>query len=176
MRRALVFALLAGAAFAAVDRPRVKRAAIEAMQRLCDQRIVRLVEDPLLLLGNTHGVYLEGYGAVFTAEMNLFLGPTISPFRQSISEADIARVRQKKLERLPALRQCMREVLMESAASLDEVPADEKIALNVTLLSLGYENKAGLPGQILMQAQKSKLIEAKLGRVPVESVIRVQEY
>jgi hypothetical protein len=154
----------------------VKRAALEAMQRLCDQRLVRLVEDPLLLLGNTHAVYLDGYGAVFTAEVNLFLGPTISPFRQSISEADIARVRQKKLERLPALRQCMREVMMESAASLDEVPADEKIALNVTLLSLGYENKTGLPAQILMQAPKSRLIDAKLGRVAPESVIKVQEY
>ena len=177
MKRALLVLPLAGVvAFAAAGRARVKHLALTAMERLCDQRLVRLVEDPLLLIGHASGVYLEGYGAVFTAEVNLVLGPTINPFRQSVTPAEIARVRQRKLERLPALRQSMRDVLLECAASLDDVPAEEKIAFNVTLRSLSYEDNSGLPSRVLVQGQKSRLIEAKLGRVSAESVIQVQEF
>ena len=66
--------------------------------------ITTLADDPYLLIGDTRGVYLEGYGAVFTTEVNLANGPSLSPFRPSITKDDIARIRAKKLERFPILR------------------------------------------------------------------------
>ena len=136
MRRALaavalgVCAIWAG--FAAA--PRVKRPALAAMERSFDGRLEKLgAEDSFMLLGNTRGVYLEGYGAVFTAEVNLFQGPTITPFRQSISKEDVTRVHARKVQQLPGLKRKMREMLSDSAASLDTVPANERIALGVSL-------------------------------------------
>ncbi len=71
------------------------------MEKSLDNRISRLWQDnPFLLLGPTRGVYLEGYGAVFTAEVNLVANP-ISLMQATLTKEDIAKHRQKKLERIP---------------------------------------------------------------------------
>src|SRR5260370_456257 len=75
MRRIWIAFAVAATVWAA---PYVKRAALIAMEKSFDQRIVRLADDPYLLVGDTRGVYLEGYGAVFTAEVNLANGPSLS--------------------------------------------------------------------------------------------------
>jgi len=51
-------------------------------------------------LGPTRGVYLESYGAVFTAEVNLVAGPQITIIMQSPTKQSIAEHRQKKLARM----------------------------------------------------------------------------
>src|SRR5258708_38979116 len=130
MRRAwIVFALAAGIWAASTEKPHFKRAALTAMEVSFDQRLKTLSDDPYLLVGLTRGVYLEGYGAVFTAEVSLSnaLGP--NPFRPALTKEDIAKIRAKKLDRLPALRQCMRDVLLAGARSRGEVPANGDIAI-----------------------------------------------
>ncbi|MBI1790070.1 MAG: hypothetical protein HYR60_21265 [Acidobacteria bacterium] len=174
MKRVLLAAALAAALLA--QRPRVKPASLTAMEKSADQHVMRLLEDPFLLLGPARGLYLEGYGAVFSAEINLVAGPTLNPFRQAISKEEVVRVHTRKLQRLPGLRQTMRETLLAAAASLDEVPAEEKIAFEVKLLAQSYEDLSGLPSRIQMQGQRAKLVEAKLGRVAAESVIKVLEF
>ncbi len=37
------------------------------------------------LLGTTRGVYLEGYGVVFSAELDLIVTPNLNPFHQSFT-------------------------------------------------------------------------------------------
>jgi len=70
----------------------------------------------------------------------------------------------------------MKEMLMSAAASLDEVPAKEQIAIGVSLVYFSYEDASGMPGQILMQGERGKLIDAKLGRVSIDSVVKAQEF
>ena len=54
------------------------RTTLAAAEKSLDDRIAGLWGDnPLIVLGPTRGVYLEGYGAVFTAEVNLVAGPQI---------------------------------------------------------------------------------------------------
>lgn len=174
---ALVFA--AGLTPAEKDKPKVKLATIAAIEKIFDTRIQRLADDPFVLLGSTRGVYLEGYGAVFTAEVNLVQGPTLSPFRQAISKEDVERVHARKLERLPQLRNSMREMLLSAAASMDEVPGNEQIVIGVALLYQAYENTNGLPSQILMQGQRSRLVANKLqllGSGGLDQAIKVQEF
>jgi hypothetical protein len=165
---ALAATLLAGAGF--------KRAALVAMEKSIDQRIAHIADDRYLLVGFTRGVYLEEYGAVFTTEINLANGPAQSPFRPVITKEDIAGIRAKKLERFPILRRTMRETLLDAAASLDEVPAKEQIVIGVSLLYRADEDARDMPGQILMQGERGKLVEAKLGRIPADSVIKVREF
>lgn len=169
---------LALAQIGAADKTRVSRASIAAMETSIDKRLTRLwPDDPFLLLGTTRGVYLEGYGAVFTAEVNLATAPGISPFHPSVSKDDIARHRQKKLERLPQLRGAMRDLLVASAGSLDAVPPEEQISLGVSLSRYPWEDATGIPTQILMQGRKGKLLEAqRLGKAQVEAVIKTQDY
>ena len=147
MRRAWILLALSAAIWAAsTEKPRFKRAALTAMEESFDQRLSDLSDDPYLLVGLTRGIYLEGYGAVFTSEVSLANGLAPNPFRPAITKEDIAKIRAKKLERLPALRQCMRDMLLAAAASLDEVPAGEQIVVGVSLLYRPEEDRSGHAG------------------------------
>jgi len=161
---------------APAERPRLVRESLAALERIFDSRIERQnIEDPFLLLGTTRGVYLEGYGAVLTAELNLVSGPAVTPFRPALTKEEIARLHARKLQRLPLLRRMMREMLVDAASSLEAVPPNEQVVLAVSLFYYSWEDRTGLPGQILMQAQRQQLLAL---RQPggTESVIVVKEY
>lgn len=174
MKRAVILAL--AALTLGAQQPRVRRASLHEVEKNCDARIVRLVESQFALLGPTRAHYLEGYGAVLSAEVDLSPGPAANPFRSAISKEDKELVRARKLQRLPLLRTTMREMLMAAAASLDEVPAQERVAFGITLLGKHYEDLTGMPSQIVMRGERGKLIDAKLGRVAVDSVVQAQEF
>jgi hypothetical protein len=175
---AVPFLLLAIAVGAiAGDPPRVGRTVLSAMEKSLDDRVTRLWDDnPFVLLGPTRGIYLDGYGVVFTAEVNLATGPTMLMHPQ-LTKEEIERHRQKKLERLPQLMRAMRQALLASAASMDNVPAEEQIVIVTFLSRYPWEDATGLPVQITMQAQRKKLIEAQRagGAAALEAAIHVVE-
>jgi hypothetical protein len=70
----------------------------------------------------------------------------------------------------------MRDTLLNAAASLDEVPANEQIVVGVSLLYRPDEDSSGMPGQILMQGAKGQLLDAKLGRTGLDGVVKVREF
>jgi hypothetical protein len=180
MTRALIFtSILATAAWVAVaQNAHVSYAAIRAMEQSFDKRVLTLSTDtPFDLLGNTRGVYLGGYGAVFTTEVNLLVTNNVSPFLQTIPKEYVVKVHAQKLQRIPLLKRSMQDAMV-ATASLDNVPAGENIVLGVTLFYYNWENTSGLPAQIVMQAQRQKLLDVQLGRASrasLDAVIRVQE-
>ena len=94
MRRAWIAMALAASLWAASsEKPRFKRAALTAMELSFDRRLTTLADDPYLLIGPTRGVYLEHYGAVFTAEVSLSNSLAPNPFRPAITKDDIAKTR-----------------------------------------------------------------------------------
>jgi hypothetical protein len=173
MKRFSIVFVLAGLALGAA---RFNRAGFAGVEKSFDQRIVTLADDPYLLVGDTRGVYLEGYGAVFTAEVNLANGPSLSPFRPTITKEDMARIRSKKLERFPALRQRMQDALLDAAASLTEVPANEQIVIGISLLYRAGEDVTGMHAQILIQGLKSRLLQAKIGQVGLEQAVQERDF
>ncbi|MGH9664441.1 MAG: hypothetical protein ACRD9L_08480, partial [Bryobacteraceae bacterium] len=128
----LAMALTASVLAGSPDKPKIPRSEITAMEKSFDQRLSGLWSEPFLVLGSTRGFYLDQFGAVFTAEMNLVNGPNVNPFMQTIPRALIEAHRKKKLERIPALKQAMRQMLTAAAASLDGVPDNEQIVVEVT--------------------------------------------
>jgi hypothetical protein len=181
MRRWCVATVLVAAAVAILAAaPRVSREALHVMELSVDRRIQTLSADaPFELLGNTRGLYLEGYGAVFTAEVNLSQSNNISPFQPTIPKEYVDKLRLRKLERVPVLKKCMQDEMVALAASLDAVPANEQIVLSVTLYYYRkWEDTTGLPSQIVMQAERQRLVDVQLGRASrgsLDSVIRVQQ-
>ncbi len=171
--------LVATVWIAVAEGPRIGYTAIRAMEQSFDRRMVTLSADaPLDLLGNTRGVYLGGYGAVFTAEVNLLVTNNISPFLQTIPKEYVTKVHAQKLQRIPLLKRSMQDAMLDTAASLDGVPAGENIVLGVTLFYYRWEKTNGLPSQIVMQAQRQKLLDVQVGRASratLDSLIRVQE-
>jgi hypothetical protein len=181
MRRWCIPALLVAAVVVAVAAvPRVSREALHTMELSVDKRILTFsVDAPFELLGNTRGLYLEGYGAVFTTEVNLSQSMNISPFQPTMPKEYVDKLRLRKLERVPVLKKCMQDEMVAIAASLDAVPANEQTVLSVTLFYHPWEDRAGLPSQIVMQAERQKLLDVQLGRASrasLDSVIQVQEF
>ena len=58
---------------------------------------------------------------MFTAEVNLVMN-RLSLMTRRLTKDDIAKFRQKKLDRLPRLKKALREGAGPTAASLDAVP------------------------------------------------------
>ena len=180
MRRWLIPSLLLTAAAVAIGAaPRVGRSALHAMEISFDKRIQSMsVDAPFELLGNTNGVYVEAFGAVFTSEVNLSQSSNVSPFQATMPKEYVAKLRLRKLERVPILKKNMQEEMVAMASSLDTVPANEQIVLGVKVLYHPWEDTTGLPSQIVMQAQRQKLLDVQLGRTSrssLDSVIRAQE-
>lgn len=149
------------------------RAAITAAGKAFDGKVLKVsATDPLELMSSAQGVYIEGFGVVFTAEIDLIMTPTINPFRQKMSKQEVAGVRTRKLERLPVLKTIMRESLVETAATLDALPPDEQVVFAVSLFYFNWEDISGLPAQIVMRASKSDL----LVRASADSAIQVREH
>lgn len=161
---------------AATSGPRVSRGTLASVEKNLDERIQRLWDDtPYLLLGTTRGVYLEGYGAVFTAEVNLVMNP-VGLMNTRLSKEEIAKVRQKKLDRLPVLRKALKESMAAMAASLDTVPGEEQIAIVTFVDHYPWEDVTGVPVQITLTAQKKKLVDAqRAGGAGLDAAIRVTE-
>src|SRR6266849_2771996 len=170
---------LAAVTFVLAQSPRVGRPALRAMEESFDKRILTASsEAPFDLLGTTRGVYLEGYGSVFTTELNLLITTNISPFQLTIPKEYVTKVHAQKLRRLPLLKRNMQEAMLAAASSLDNVRPEEKIVYGVSIFYYKWEDTSGLPAQIVMQAERQKLLDVQLGRIPraaLDSAIRVQE-
>lgn len=171
---ALAIALLA----AGQERPAVTRAVLAGFEKKLDRTIPTLdVNDPYELLGTARGIYLPGYGVVFTTEISLVFS-NYSPFNLPPAGPGLEKLREKKMARLPQLKRSMRALLVMAAVSLDAVPPNEQIVLGISLYNRSFENREGLPSQIIMQAPRQKLLDLKLERIDspkLEQAIRAQE-
>ena len=175
--RNVSFLLLAiGVLTLAADSPRVSRTLIVSMEKRLDDRITRLWEDnPLSVVGLTRGIYLDGYGAVFTAEVNPAVQP-LTLMNPILTPADKTNFHKKKLERVPQLKKALMTALADTAASLDPIPGTEQVVISVSLTRYTWEDMTGIPVQIMVQGEKKKLIDAQRTGTGLESVVRLTEY
>ena len=61
----------------------------------------------------------------------------------------------------------MRDMLVASAKALDKLPPHEQIVLGIALLNRPFEDTTGLPGQIVMQADRRSLVAGQLAAIKV---------
>ena len=171
------FLLVAVALLAmAADSPRVGRSVITSMERSLDQRIGRLWPDnPVSVVGSTRGIYLEKYGAVFTAEVSM-MAPAATLMNPILTPAEKTSFEKKRKDRLPQLRKELVKALADTASSLDPIPANEQVVIGVYLTHYQWEDAQGVPAQITVQGERGKLIEAsKAGGAGLDAVVKVTE-
>lgn len=146
------------------DKPKVSRVMIEAMEKSIEAKLQSLfAPDPAEVMGVTQGAYINGYGAAFLGEINLAPAPGITPFHPSVKPHEVKRTHDKKVQRIAAFRNTMRDILVDTAASLDSVPGDEQVAIGISFFYWTWENRDGLPAQIVMHAPRKLLLQAKAG-------------
>ena len=148
------------------EKPRFPRQTLADVERHLDTKLASLggANDPMDLLGDARGIYLDGYGAVFTAEVSLIVTPGINPFHTEFTAPEKEKVHQRKIDRLPLLRQAMRDMWRDSATTLAAIPDNQQVVIAVRLLYLPWEDTHGLPAQIVMKGDR----RAAAGAVQIE--------
>jgi hypothetical protein len=135
--------------------PTPQRQSIAAVEKRLDTTIAQVGgKDRVYVLGLTRGLYLAGYGAVFTQEVDLTESPGITPFHQQIAPQEIVNVHQRKLANLAALRKAMHDMWADAAQSLSSMPDTEQVVLAVRLLYHSWEDTSSLPSQIVLKGQR----------------------
>jgi len=140
---------------------------LEATQKACDGAIRAFsIDSPVDHLLPTHGVYVEGYGAVFITDVNLISLPPLWGFGGHIAPGEFKRIHDTKLKRVPAVRQLMTQMLLDASKSLTHLTPDESILLQLNFYYLDQEDRGGLPKSMSVQGKKKDLLEAAAGKVP----------
>jgi hypothetical protein len=110
--------------------------------------------EPVDMLGATRGIYLDGYGVVFTTEIGLTVVPSVNPFNPTITDATKTRVHSAKVSRLAALRKTVTEMATNIATNLGQVPENQQVVVAVRLAYASWENTSGLPGLEVAKADR----------------------
>lgn len=179
MKVLLIVAAAAALCFAAVE-PRVSRATLTAVEGTINQTFALRGVDSYDVLGTARGTYLEGYGTLFTIELDLVnAGPLdMSPFKPAMSPAEIAGIRERKLKKVPVLKETMRNILVNASGTMEGLPPNERIAMEAILFNFRWEDSKGLPHRVFMSAEKQKLADAKAahaGPAELAAVFEEQE-
>ncbi len=174
MKSFLLPLILVSAAYAAAgETPRVDRVQMETVEKGLDATLQRFtLDNSHTLVGLTRGVYLEGVGAVLTAEVILVNAP-IGIMHPLPTKEEVVQMRKKKLERIPLLKKVLKDALVSAAASLETIPPDEQVVIAVIIPRFTFEENAGIPVQVTVQASKRKLLESK--GAALDAAIRMTE-
>jgi hypothetical protein len=149
----------------AVPQPgaRVDFAGVAKIETVLEQRLKSLnPSDPIDLLGACSGVYLDGYGLVFTAPISLVIEQTFSPFNGGYTPQKAEAIHKRKLAQLPLLTKAANDMLVQAAKAATELPPDEKIALAIRFFYLDYEDTKGLPREIVVSADRASALAGRV--------------
>lgn len=110
--KAILLIAVATLCFGATE-SRVPRRQILDVEGSINNKFRSNFADPYDLLGDARGTYLDSYGALFTMELELITVAPPSPFKPTISPAEIQTIHDRKLKKLTDLRQAMYGLMAE---------------------------------------------------------------
>ena len=124
--------------------------------------------DPFAVLEKPKGVYLEGFGTVFSFEIDIATvkRPNLfSPTRPTPEE-------EKKAiaERLPKLKELMVKTLAEHADSMESLGPDSQVAIAAQLFNSGFLSQPLELKTILIRTTKRNVTDFKAGRLNYEDL------
>jgi hypothetical protein len=143
--------------------PQFDRVATGSLESQFEARVNRLdVNDPIQMMGACTGVYVNGYGMVFTLPVVLATTPTISPFHMTITKDEKAGVHKRKVAHLPGFRKALQEMLVSAFSGLPKLLPTDKIALGVRMFYLDWEDRSGLPSLIVVSADRASALAGNI--------------
>jgi hypothetical protein len=146
---------------AAAATPHVSGNVLKAVELSLDDRLKSIwPENPFSIVRFTRGLYLDGYGAVFTVDVSPVLSTT-SMMHPTVTKDEIVNAHKARIARIAVLKQAMRIAVADAASSLDPVPDDDQVTLVVYLAHHEWEDVSGMPGQMTFRGKKKALIDAK---------------
>jgi hypothetical protein len=124
--------------------------------------------DPFAVLEKPKGVYLEGFGAVFSFEIDIATVRRPNLFNQTRSTPE----EEKKAiaEELPKLKELMVKTLAEHADSMESLGPDSQVAIVAQLFNSGLLSQPLELKTIIVRTAKRNVIDFKAGRSNYEDL------
>ena len=120
----------------------------DASLKMADQK------NPLNVLGLTRGLYVPGFGVIFTTELELAQN-NFNPLFTKAPTADLkSNLHDAKTRHLQLLRNQMGAMMTNAAKNLSFLGPNDQVVVAVRLYYESWEDKTGLPDQIVMRADK----------------------
>ena len=155
---------------------RISRKALAGVESAMNDKFRNTVTpDTYDLLGTARGTYLDGYGVLFTIEMELVYVTPLSPFRPAYTSAEVASLRERKLKKVPVMKETLRNLMAGASNSLDNLPGNERISMEAILWHYSWEESRGVPQRLMMTAEKDKLLRALADHTDLATVIEERE-
>lgn len=179
MKKILIAISAATLCFAAAESP-VSLASLSAMEGTINRTLSTGPADPYELLVNARGTYLNGYGTLFTFELDLINAGAFNPnpFKPKVTPQETAMTHDRKVKNLAILKDSMRTLMMNASGTLEGMPSNERVSMEAILFYYSWENSRDLPRRVLMSAEKQKLLDAKAahaGPQELAAIIDTQE-
>jgi hypothetical protein len=172
--KAALLITLATVCFAATE-SRVPRSQILEVEGSINDKFHSNTTEPYDVLGQARGTYLEGYGALFTVELQLVPVTPPNPFKPTISEAEKQSIHDRKLKKVVELRKAMYGLMSGASNTLTKLPPDQQISMEAVLWYFNWEYQRDLPKRLFMTVEKDKLQDAIAKHADLSSVIEEQE-
>ena len=174
MPKSLLLFAVAVLCFGATE-SRVPRKALASVEGSLNDTFRTVTTDPYDLLGTARGTYLEGYGALFTVELQLvYLTPPM-PFRGAYTPQELTTMHDRKMKKVPVMKETMRGLLASASNALDGMPPTEQVSMEAILWHYSWEDSRGIPQRIFMSAEKGKLLQAQADHTDLSKVIQERE-
>jgi hypothetical protein len=172
--KSLLLVAVATLCFASTEL-KVSRKALAIVEGAMNDKFRTITTDPYDLLGTARGTYLEGYGALFTVELQLVYLTPPSPFRAAYSPQELTTMHDRKVKKLPVMKATMRDLMANAGSALETMPANERVSMEAILWRYSWEDSTGLPQRIFMTAEKGKILQAQTAHADLATVIEERE-
>lgn len=130
---------------------------METMERAIDRAFRSADGTKPAAISATRAIFLPAYGAVFSIEINLAPSANPSPFRRSYTSEEVRAINLRKRAALEPLRRGMRQILIAEGPSLTDLRPDFQVTLAVSLFHFPWEDRTGLPSQVVISATRGRL-------------------
>jgi hypothetical protein len=176
LRTALLFLLLSGLASAqapfgtGAQRESFRKESPSFQTAIND--VINTTVPGIGLIAPSRATYLEGYGLVVTLEVSL--EPTRNPFSSVKTPAEIRTiVTQRRME----IRDKLKTLIKQRAASMESIGPGESIAVIVHLLNSNPADLPDMPSQLVLSMKKQDAVDLQAGRVADSpTLVSVREF
>lgn len=146
---------------------------IQVLEGILNTILQQSFTEPFAVLEKPKGVYLDGFGAVFSFEIDIATVKQVTLFSQTRATPD----EEKKVfaQRLPKLKEAMEKTLADHGDSLSAMGPEEQIALAAHLFNPGVLGSPLTLKTVIVRTARKNIVEYKAGRLSFDELKKKME-
>ena len=150
---------------------------IEVFEGILSTVLQQNFSDPFAVLEKPKGAYLDGFGTVFSFEIDIATVKRPNLFSQTRSTPE----EEKKVfnDRLPKLKELMLKTLADHGDSMTAIGSEEHIAIVAQLFNSGFLSRPMELKTVIARTAKKNVLDYKAGRLSYDDLkkkIEVLQY